>query len=255
MCLVLLRRQRASHLEHVHIVVVALAAIGREVEVLLDDALHRAPGVVDVARGAPREGGAVDPCAGIGPSAGIHAHIRATGILDGVGNGGVAFLLVEHQVVFVVIVRAAAEVHLDEVKATLLEEEVGVLLVVFVEAHALTRGVAVEHRAAGVAASIAVDARLQSLLVYIVCHGLQSLREARGVYEQMAVVLVAPAEVAVVDVDVVVAHGAQSLADHRIGLALDNTLADVHTKGVPRAPAHRRAVLPRSRASRHQGNR
>ena len=114
--------------------------------------------------------------------------------------------------VLVVIVGTAAEVHLDEVEAQVLEEEVGILLVVLVEPHALADGVAVEHAAAGVAPGIAVDAGLQPLLVDIVGHGLQAVGETRGVDEQVARLRVAPAEVAVVDVDVVVAHGLQPFA-------------------------------------------
>ena len=116
--------------------------------------------------------------------------------------------------VLVVIVRTATEVHLDEIKSALLEEEVGILLIMFVEADALSRCIAVKHRATRVSASIAVDARLQSLAVYVFCHRFQSFREARGVNQQVAVVLVAPTEVAVVDVDVVVAHVEQPLVDH-----------------------------------------
>ena len=69
--LVFLGGHRAANLEHVHVVVVAVVAVGREVEVLSDDALHRFPPVVDVACGTPGEGGIVNPRARIGPAAGV----------------------------------------------------------------------------------------------------------------------------------------------------------------------------------------
>ena len=243
MRLVLLRCQRTPHLQHVHIVVVALAAVGGEVEVLGNDSLHRLPTAVDVAGGAPREGGTVNPRAGISPATGIHAHISTTRILDGLGNGRIAFPLVEHQVVLVMIIGTTTEVHLDEVETAVFEEEIGILLVVTIEAHALTRDVAVEHRTASISSGIAVDASLQSLLMDIVGHGFQSVGETGSMDEQMTVILIATTEISVVDVDMVEAHVFQPFADHRIGLPFDNTLTDVHAESVPRTPAHRGTVL------------
>ena len=49
---------------------------------------------------------------------------------------------------------------------------------------------------------------------------------------------------AIINIDMVIAHAEQSLADHGIGLSFNNALADVHTEGVPRAPSHRGTILP-----------
>ena len=108
---------------------------------------------------------------------------------------------------------AAAEVDLDEVEAQLLEEEVGVLLVVLVESDADARLVAAVIAAAGVVAGVAVNTGFQALGVDVVDDRLQTVGEALRVNLQLAAGLVAPAEVAVVDVDVVVA-GIQQLLRH-----------------------------------------
>ena len=142
-------------------------------------------------------------------------------------------LLVEHEVVIIITIRTAAEVDLDEVEAQVLEEEVGILLVVLVESDALAGDVAIELTAAGVAASVAVDASFQSLAVDMVDHAFQSVGETLRMDEEVAVLTVASAEIAVVDVDVVIAHGLQAFRHHGVGLALDQAFADIHAKGVP----------------------
>ena len=141
------------------------------------------------------------------------------------------------------VVGTTAEVHLDEVEAQLLEEEVGILLVVLVESYALADDVAIEHAATGVAPGIAVDTGLQPFLVDVVHYALQSVGESGGVNEQLARLWVAPAEITIVDVDVVEAHGFQSFALDGVGLLLNQTLVDVHPVGVPGTPAHGGAVL------------
>ena len=51
--LVLLVGESATHLKHIHIVIVAGAGICREVEALSDDALYRLPTKVNILRRAP----------------------------------------------------------------------------------------------------------------------------------------------------------------------------------------------------------
>ena len=109
---------------------------------------------------------------------------------------------------------AAAEVNLDEVEAQLLEEEVGILLVVLVESDADTRLVTAVIAAAGVVTGVAVDAGFQAFGVDVVDDRLQTVGEPLRVYQQLARLLVAPAEVAVIDVDVVVTGIEQFLRHH-----------------------------------------
>ena len=218
---VFLGGERAAHFEHVHVVVVAFVAVGAHVEVLGQDALHRTPAVVDVVGGAPRECHIVHPGAGIVPSAHVHPYIGAPSVLDGFADGGVALLRVKGEALRVLRSIATTEVDLDEVETTLVEIEIGIVLVVAVEAHVDAQHVAIVVVAAGVATGIAVDASLQSLRVDVVGHGLQSMGEALRMDEQLARSLVAPSKEAVVDVDVVEAHGLQALRHHGVGLPLD----------------------------------
>ena len=152
------------------------------------------------------------------------------------------------------IIGTTTEVHLDEVEAAVLEEEVGILLVVAIKTYALTSDVAIEHRATGISSCIAVDARLQSLLMDIVSHRFQSVGETGGMNQQMTVFRIATTKVSVIDIDMVETYFEQSFGDHCIGLTFDNILTDIHAEGVPRTPAHRGPLLAYCHASHHQGS-
>ena len=221
------------HLQHVHVVIVTATGVGRQVEVLLDDVLHRSPLGTYVLRHTPRGGHAADPRAGVVPAADVQSDILAPRPADGIGYLRIACLLVEPQRVALRMGLTAAVVYLDEVEAQFPEEHVAVLLVVAIESHAHADGVGIIDAAAGVAPRIAVDAGLQSQPVDMLHHGFQSPWETLGVDEQAPRLPVAPAEVAVVDVHVPIPYLAQSFLDHGVGLPHDERVADVHTVGVP----------------------
>lgn len=132
--------------------------------------------------GAPRQCHVAHPCARVVPSAHIESYTFLASRLYGVADGGVSFLLVEHGLVEVGPVGAAAEVYLYEVKVECLEEEVGVLLVVAVEPHVVGYGVVAPEVAARVSACVGVNAGFQSLAVYVVDQSTQTVGEAHGMY-------------------------------------------------------------------------
>ena len=88
------RALELTDLQHVHVVVVAGTRVGAQVEVLADEVLDRLPVRTDVLRRAPRLGDVGRPRAGERPAAEVEAHVRASRRLDGVGDLGVAVLLV-----------------------------------------------------------------------------------------------------------------------------------------------------------------
>ena len=230
-----------------------VVAISRHIEIFCQDTLHRVPRVVDIDGGAPRKSHVVHPRAWIIPSAYVESDIVATGVFDGLADGRVTLLGVECQPLRVLRSVASTEVHLDEVEATFLEIEVGVMLVVVVESHIDAEHVAVVVVAAGVASRIAIDARLESFGMDGVGHGFQSVGEACGMDEQLARRLIAPAEETIVDVDVVVAHVLESFRHHGVGLEPDKGFVDIDAESVPRTPPHGGAVLCRG-GQRRQGN-
>ena len=183
------------------------------------------------------------PVTRVVPTAYIHAHIGAPCVFNRFGNGGVAFLLVEVKVFAIVITYTSTEIDLDEVEAEFLEEKVAVLLVMSVEADAFGNLVTSMIVAAGVLAAIGVDACLHLEGVDIIDHRLQAIRETGGMDEQLSRFGVTSSEVAVVDVDVVVADFVESLCSHGSGLSLDDIFVDVEGKGVPRTPTHSGLVL------------
>ena len=136
--------------------------IGREVEVLLDNVLHRFPPWSYVLRHTPRSSDLCSPCSGEVPSADVQPHVLAASIPDGFGNLGIACLLVERERVALGVGPAPAIVYLDEVEAKVAKEEVAVLLVVAIEPHPNADGVGIVYAAAGVTACIAVDASFQT---------------------------------------------------------------------------------------------
>ena len=79
--------------------------------------------------------------------------------------------------VFVMVVGTTAEVDLDKVEAQILEEVIGILLVVLVQSYAFACHVAVEHATAGVTPCIAIDTCLQTLGVNMVNYAFQSIGE------------------------------------------------------------------------------
>ena len=209
----------------------AAAGKGGEVEVFLDDTLHRFPRTGNVARGAPGVGDVAGPGAGVSPAAEVIDHALLLAGLDGIANFGVLRLHVKPHVV------AAAVVHLDEVVVPLVEIGLAVGLFVLVETHAAPPGGRVA-RAAGVVARIAVDAGLEAQRVDVVGHGAHAVGKLLGVDVQPACFGVAAVPVAVVDVDILVAGSRQTFAHHGVGLLADEFFADAKPVGVPRAPPH-----------------
>ena len=77
----------------------------------------------------------MNPCAGVVPTAYIEAHIIAPGGFDGFTDGCVTLLWVKGKTLGVLGGIAAAEVHFNEIKAAFIEIEVGIMLVIIVEAY------------------------------------------------------------------------------------------------------------------------
>ena len=99
--------------------------------------------------------------------------------------------------------------------------------------------------AAGVVASVGIDAGFQTELVDVVHQWAHAVREQFGVQAQMAV-LSAPVPITVVDVHIEIARFLQPVLMHGDGLSLDEVLVDVEGKSVPRTPAHRGGPLGNS---------
>ena len=118
-------------------------------------------------------------------------------------------------------------------RAALVEIEVRIALVVVVKAHVDTQHVAVVVVAAGVGTSVAVYAGLQSLGVYVVGHGFETVGKTCGVDKQFSRLGVTSAKESVVDIDMVEAHILQSFVHHGIGLAAYQFVADIDAVGVP----------------------
>ena len=110
-----------SYLQHIHIVVMTVVAISRQIEVLGQNTLHGAPGIVDVACCTPRVGYFGTPCSGECPAAHVIDNIFLSAVLDGVGNLGVLLLFVKPHV------GSAAVVNLDEVEVPVAEVQLAVL--------------------------------------------------------------------------------------------------------------------------------
>ena len=104
MRLVLLLCEGTSHLKHVHVVVASVDTVGTHVEVFSKDGLDRVPTVVDVARGTPGARHVLHPSAWISPPARIHPHVSPSCVLNSFGDGSIALLLVEHELIDIVIV-------------------------------------------------------------------------------------------------------------------------------------------------------
>ena len=66
----------------------------------------------------------------------------------------------------------------------------------------------------------------------VVADHLQTVGEPFGVYTHLSFGGAAILE-SVVDVDVLIAYIFQSLADHRVGLTLDDVFRNVHSESVP----------------------
>ena len=173
------------------------------------------------------------PVARICPAANVQAHIRPARVFDGLGDRLVACLFVKRQVILIVTRGTAAEIDLDEVEAHFIEKEITVLLVMSVEAHALTRHITIEHATAGVLATVGVDARLHPLFVNVIHYRLEPVWKTGWMNQQLTCIGVATSKVTIIDVDVVKAYVQQTLVLHGICLPFDDVFADTNTKGVP----------------------
>ena len=240
MRLVFLVGKPSSDLKHVHVVVGARRRVGGKIKRLLDDRLDASPRRVDVGADAP---GAADlahprsrivPAADVYPDAGLYR-------VDGLANLRVLLALVERELALVLPAVAAAEVDLYEVKAEFVEEILRVLPFVPVETDTLAKHVLVPEASARVRACVGVDARLETEPVDVVDDVFEPVREALWVRLQLAV-LVAPAKIAVVDVDILVAALVEAKFNEKICLLHDELVRDVDAVGVPARPAHRRRL-------------
>ena len=110
---------------------------------------------------------------------------------------------------------------------------VGIVLVIVVKTHIHALRVPIVIIAAGVCSRVTVNTGLQPLGMNVVGHRLQPVGEARGVYNQLPRLFVAPAKEPVVNIDVVIAHGLQPLVHHGIRLAFDKVFVDFHSIGIP----------------------
>ena len=165
------------------------------------------------------------PRTGVVPPAEVVAHL-APGIHDGVVDGSVLLLFVQSQM------HAATVVDLDEVELTFLEIVVGIDLFVAIETDIGVAHITIADAATGQVAGIAVDACLQALRMDVVADHLQTVWKTFGVYAYLPIGRAAILE-SVVDVDVLIAYIFQSLADHRVGLTLDDVFRNVHSESVP----------------------
>ena len=240
--LILFCRHAASHLKHIHVVVVPTMAVCGQRQVLPNDASHRFPGIGDVGGRTPRGSHVAHPRAWIVPPAHVEPHL-APGILDGLADGRIAFLLAEPEAFAVLSGIATAEVDLDEVEVQIFEEVVTVLLVVLIESRSVLLFLPAVVSGAGVVSGIGVDARLQSEPVDIVHHGFQSAWETVLVDDELSRGLVTTTLEAIVDIDVGISRSLQALVGHSLGLALDERRVDLGSKCVPRAPSHGGAVV------------
>lgn len=101
----------------------SVSGISREVEVFPDDGFHGTPVGGYVAADAPRTGQAACPGAGKGPSADVDRDVTWTHFSNGFADGCITFTFIQIELLF-----GTAIVYLDEVKAPLVEVEVGILL-------------------------------------------------------------------------------------------------------------------------------
>ena len=114
---------------------------------------------------APGEGDIVYPGAGVIPAADVETDSLTSSFLYGIGNGGIAFLLIKDTAPF--LTHASAEVHLYEVEAELVEEEVTVLMVMTVQPDTQAQRVLVVIAAASVVSTVGVDSGFKSETVVL----------------------------------------------------------------------------------------
>ena len=138
----------------------------------------------------------------------------------------------------------ATVVHLDKVKVPVEEIEFAVLFLMSGKTYAQAPRMTATT-AAGIVASIVIDARFQSQHVDIVHQRAHTIGKEFGVQAQVSIVATT-VPIAIIDVYIQVACLLQSILVHGIGLSLNQILVDVQCERVPRTPAHRRSPLGKS---------
>ena len=197
--------------QHIHIVVAAASGISGEVFVLLDDVVDAAPYRTDVSGNAPRIRHLARPGAGETPAAEIEFHRLFYHGVHHLTYARVAFLGRKGD--FTV----ATEINFDELEAQFVEEHLAVLRVVAIESYTEPVGVVVVPGAAGARTRIRIDAGFKPQGMDVLHRSLQPVGETGGMGNQ-ASGAVTIAEIAVVDIDKVVAGIFQAHRDHQVGL-------------------------------------
>src|SRR5574344_421186 len=137
---------------------------------------------------------------------------------------------------------ASAEVHLKEIEFQIIKEQVTVLLVMFIKSYEIQILIMGTGIATGIMASIRVDTSLQTQLMDMSHYRFQSIGECLGINFQGSVISTS-SEIAVINIDILIACRIQSCADHGTGLIFDDFLINPQPECIPRTPSHRRRPL------------
>ena len=189
--------------EHVHVVVVTVAGISREIEVLADDVFERVPVGLYVSTDPPGASELLRPCSGEGPAADVELHVGPAILRDGAGNRRVTTALIHaHRL-------RSAVVDLDEVEVPITKIALTVGCLMAVQTGDVAIDIVVPHRSTGTCAGIGIDTSLQPERMDIARYGKQTVGEALPVgYD--ALLLIPITEEAIVDVHILVTQRAQA---------------------------------------------
>ena len=224
MCLVLLIGKTTAYLKHIHIIVMTITCICRQVEALVDDALYRLPAKIDILGCAPRINKTACPCTGKCPTANVPCDFVATNSLYGSSNLLVALFHIKVKSLGIVIGVGTAIVNLDEVEIQFfgIEEEVHILGIVSIKTYTDSNFILwlSPIRSTGITAGIGIYTRFQTLAMDIIHKATQAVREAFGVNKQIAFGIAAT-EKAIIDIYVVISTILETKFHHCIGLSLD----------------------------------
>src|SRR6266480_920378 len=94
--------------------------------------------------------------------------------------------------------------------------------------------------ATSVLPGVGVDPCLEAKAMDVVRNGLHPTGPLRRVDRDIAGAVTRSLPPTLVDVDVLIAGGAETARDHGVRLLLDNVVIDLRGERIPRRPAHRR---------------
>ena len=208
---------------HVHIVIMSVSCISRQIKIFPDDIFYRFPSGLDITANPPGTGHFFRPGTRISPTANIYRYFVAGHFFNGLTDFCITLLLFQCQ-----LLSGSAIINLDKVESPFIEHQIRILTLVSIKSYIDTVHIIVPDRATGITTGIRIGSCLEAQRMNIIHYTFHSIGKTLRMCMQ-ASRFIAIAKEAIVYIDKTVTHFLQSRSSHGIGLFTYKSLVNIDT--------------------------